>query len=470
MTISRNGALPLGLAAAVIVAALVAGTIMPGRAAAQATFTATLSGDAEVPAVITDATGSFTATIRDGALDYTLTSDATGITAAHIHIATPFENGPFVAFLFGPEDPGVDGVDTSGTITVDDLLDVVAGDWGGFVAAFHDGTAYVNVHTEANAGGEVRGQIVNAAAQADPAALVEQYLAAISAGDVDAAVALFTDDVVLEGDVCNLDACVGIDAARASTEQDVEDQINLTLASAEVIDGTVTGTVELRSPELTQFGIERLVFALTAEVRDGKIARINAELDLTDSETAEVAALFERFEEEGAGAQPASAVELLGLLSAAGFDPALQEIATTRPWIPVSAAGVLVVAGGRAEVYELDSPQAVGAALDQFPGLTANVTIWGSGSLIVILLDAPDSPAAEEALFSVLGGPAIATIAGLIPPPEVPAEAPDALPDTGSGGLAADGGGSSGWIWALLAAGLTLGAGLAVRRTLPRRS
>ncbi len=49
----------------------------------------------------------------------------------------------------------------------------------------------------------------------------------------------------------------------------------------------------------------------------------------------------------------------------------------------------------------------------------------------MILLEAPDSPAAEEALGSVLGGPAIATIAGLISPPE-------ALPTTGSGGLSDD--------------------------------
>ena len=163
MSISRNGALPLGLAAAVIVAALVAGAILPGRATAQSTFSATLSGDAEVPAVTTDASGSFTATIADGALDFSLTSDATGITASHIHLGGPDENGGVVAFLFGPADPAVDTVDTSGTITVDDLLDVLAGDWDGFVAALNDGTAYVNVHTEANPPGEVRGQIAPAA-------------------------------------------------------------------------------------------------------------------------------------------------------------------------------------------------------------------------------------------------------------------------------------------------------------------
>ena len=163
MSISRNGALPLGLAAAVIVAALVAGAILPGRATAQSTFSATLSGDAEVPAVTTDASGSFTATIADGALDFSLTSDATGITASHIHLGGPDENGGVVAFLFGPADPAVDGVEATGTITVDDLLDPLAGDWDGFVAALNDGTAYVNVHTEANPPGEVRGQIAPAA-------------------------------------------------------------------------------------------------------------------------------------------------------------------------------------------------------------------------------------------------------------------------------------------------------------------
>ena len=159
MSISRNGALPLGFAAAVIVAALVAGTIMPGRATAQTTFTATLSGDAEVPAVTTDASGSFTATIADGALDFSLTSDATGITQAHIHYGMADENGNVVAFLFGLADPAVDGVETTGTITVDDLLADVEGDWDTFVDSLDDGHAYVNVHTEANPGGEVRGTI-----------------------------------------------------------------------------------------------------------------------------------------------------------------------------------------------------------------------------------------------------------------------------------------------------------------------
>jgi len=347
---ARNGvpglrSAPLVITVAVSAAALLLLALLPGQAGAQATsFSATLSGDAEVPPVTSDGTGSFSATLTDGALDFTLTAAAVGITQAHIHVGAADEVGGVVAFLT-PATPGTlldppqDSIDVSGSISAGDVIGDIAGDFEILIDALTDGNAYVNVHTEMYPGGEVRGQI---------AAAIEESAAPV-------AVAV--------------------------------------------------------------------------------------------------------------GAQPASAVELLGLLSAAGFDPALQEIATTRPWIPVSGAGVLVLAGGRAEVYELDSPQAVAAALDQFPGLTANVTIWGSGSLIVILLDAPDSPAAEEALLSVLGGRVIATIAGLIPPPE-------ALPTTGSGGLADASSGRATWFPLALASGLALVVvlgGVSARTAIKRR-
>ena len=122
-------------------------------------FSATLSGDAVVPPITTIATGGFNAMVTDGALDYTLTSDALEITQAHIHLGEPDVNGTVVAFLFGPADPAVDGVLTSGTITVADLLDVLAGDFEAFVASLSNGQTYADVHAAANPAGQVRGQI-----------------------------------------------------------------------------------------------------------------------------------------------------------------------------------------------------------------------------------------------------------------------------------------------------------------------
>ena len=100
------------------------------------------------------------------------------------------------AFLFGPADPPVDGVDVSGMIGA---ADVLQGDLDSLVAALDAGLAYVNVHTVMYGAGEVRGQIgPTAATQTNPGAVVEAYVAAINAGDAARAAALFaTDGVIL---------------------------------------------------------------------------------------------------------------------------------------------------------------------------------------------------------------------------------------------------------------------------------
>ena len=118
-----------------------------------------LSGAAEVPAVDTTASGLFTGTFSGGELTFNLTSDAVGITQAHIHMGAVDANGAPVVFLFGAVDPGVDGIDVDGTITEADLIGAVEGDFMAFAQALLAGNGYVNVHTELNPGGEVRGQI-----------------------------------------------------------------------------------------------------------------------------------------------------------------------------------------------------------------------------------------------------------------------------------------------------------------------
>ena len=81
---------------------------------------------------------------------------------AHIHVGTAAEAGPFVAFLFGPVPGGVthNGVLATGTVTADDLVGPLAGEpLSALVDAIDSGGAYVNVHTVAHPGGEIRGQI-----------------------------------------------------------------------------------------------------------------------------------------------------------------------------------------------------------------------------------------------------------------------------------------------------------------------
>ncbi|REK74316.1 CHRD domain-containing protein [Paenibacillus paeoniae] len=83
-------------------------------------------------------------------------------TAAHIHLGRPGENGPVVAFLFGPNNQGISfrrGVIT-GTLRDSDLVGPLAGSSiRRLIREFERGNAYVNVHTRQNPDGEIRGQI-----------------------------------------------------------------------------------------------------------------------------------------------------------------------------------------------------------------------------------------------------------------------------------------------------------------------
>lgn len=137
-----------------------------GMGAVSLLFEATLSGDNEVPAITSNVSGSATFTLsEDGlTLDYTVTVDGdadVNITAAHIHLGSADENGNVVAFLFAPDtSEAADSLEFSGSLTAADLMaDLADMDLSELVAILESGGAYVNVHSEGNAAGEVRGQI-----------------------------------------------------------------------------------------------------------------------------------------------------------------------------------------------------------------------------------------------------------------------------------------------------------------------
>lgn len=129
-------------------------------------FIAELSGRNEVPPVRTDASGAALICVN---ADRTIiqvrlfVSDIRNVTEAHIHLGERGENGPVVAFLFGPSDP-IDVKDeellSARTITRGDLVGPLAGQpLSTLVTAMRQGNAYVNVHTVQNPEGEIRGQI-----------------------------------------------------------------------------------------------------------------------------------------------------------------------------------------------------------------------------------------------------------------------------------------------------------------------
>jgi hypothetical protein len=130
-------------------------------------YTATLSAANEIrtPPVNSTATGLATFSLRSNdSLDFVVT--VTGLTGpatlSHIHVGSGTQNGAVVnGFTINS---GVStGTVTSGTIVLSKL---VAGTPAGQISGdslrvlINNGNGYVNVHTSAYQGGEVRGQIV----------------------------------------------------------------------------------------------------------------------------------------------------------------------------------------------------------------------------------------------------------------------------------------------------------------------
>jgi hypothetical protein len=136
-----------------------------GVAASHNSHTALLSGKEIVPPVETQATGEVTFTLSKNGkeLAYTLTvKDIENATAAHIHAGKKGENGGPLAGLFaGPKKEGMfSGELAKGTITVKDLKGPLAGKKvKDLLKVIKEGAAYVNIHTDKNPAGEVRGQI-----------------------------------------------------------------------------------------------------------------------------------------------------------------------------------------------------------------------------------------------------------------------------------------------------------------------
>jgi hypothetical protein len=128
-------------------------------------FRAHCQGDNEAPPE--DALGQCQANFKltnDGSgLQYKLiVANVDFVTQAHIHLGAEGANGPVVAFLFGfvPEGVTTNGALAQGVLTADDLIGPLAGQpLSALITELEGGAAYVNVHTQAHPGGEVRGQV-----------------------------------------------------------------------------------------------------------------------------------------------------------------------------------------------------------------------------------------------------------------------------------------------------------------------
>lgn len=140
-------------------------------------FAAVLSGFNEVPSVSTGAWGFFRARLsRDGdSLHYELSYRglSAGVRFAHIHLGQSRTNGGIIVFLcqtpgfvdptgLSPDCPQEGSV--RGTVTSDNVIGpagqgIAAGELNEMIRAIRSGATYVNVHSDAFPGGELRGQV-----------------------------------------------------------------------------------------------------------------------------------------------------------------------------------------------------------------------------------------------------------------------------------------------------------------------
>jgi hypothetical protein len=126
-------------------------------------FAANLTGDSEVPPVTTNATGTADLDLNEARDQMSFdieVEDIVGATQAHIHQGSESENGDPVVWLFNSTEPTdeEDGTLESGDFTAEDFVGPLQGqNMSDLVELMDDGQAYVNVHTEANPGGEIRG-------------------------------------------------------------------------------------------------------------------------------------------------------------------------------------------------------------------------------------------------------------------------------------------------------------------------
>jgi CHRD domain len=133
--------------------------------AAEKGFHAKLIGNDEVPSVKTKAKGEvkFNLSSDGKTLSYTLqVKNILNATAAHIHRGMKGKSGPPLANLFtGPKKEGKFSGDLAmGTLSANDLSgDLMGKSLDDLVQIIKAGDAYVNVHTDANPDGEIRGQI-----------------------------------------------------------------------------------------------------------------------------------------------------------------------------------------------------------------------------------------------------------------------------------------------------------------------
>ena len=162
------------LVATVVGLGLVASAGADNRGKREEVVRARLLGLSEVPSQSVQSHGSFRAVIDEdaGTITYSLSYTGLAPTQSHLHLGQHHTNGGIVVFLCTNLGNGPAGTqpcpagpaEITGTIMAAQVValaaqQVTAGDFAEVLAAIRNGSVYVNMHTAAAPGGEIRGQV-----------------------------------------------------------------------------------------------------------------------------------------------------------------------------------------------------------------------------------------------------------------------------------------------------------------------
>ena len=149
----------------------IVGALMLVATAAQAqaqtiNFTANLHGGNEVPGVLTGSAGTATVSLNQATGEVTYRIDVwnmpVGTTAAHFHVGAPGVAGPvvvnFTVVTNISNDFVIQGTANAASLTARAPQGINS--WDDFLQALMLGNIYANVHSTANPGGEIRGQVL----------------------------------------------------------------------------------------------------------------------------------------------------------------------------------------------------------------------------------------------------------------------------------------------------------------------
>jgi hypothetical protein len=140
-------------------------SLTPSMVFANHEFATNMTGQQQVPPVDTQAIGE-AIFVQDFADNQTMhyfvnVTGIEGTTQGHIHSGAEGENGPVVVTLFNFESPQSNVLE-NGTFASTNLEGPMQGnEISDLLTAIQNGTTYVNVHTEQNPDGEIRGQLVD---------------------------------------------------------------------------------------------------------------------------------------------------------------------------------------------------------------------------------------------------------------------------------------------------------------------